>query len=183
MGNYSREAEHQSKALDNILNDRPAEKRIFVGGVDKEFKKELEKKELQERKDREGRTEALKEARTPWFCPDCDKIMKKRIDSEYYRKFGHCLDCQVEFENKLAIAGKLNGHVEDAVKLNKKAYIKDLKQSIEEWKNSKDYVEFFNQVNPDGYTVETEKWNDNQQNMTNLIVEAEEYLQKLEESI
>jgi ribosomal protein L37AE/L43A len=183
MGNYSREAEHQSKALDNILNDRPAEKRIFVGGVDKEFKKELEKKELQERKDREGRTEVLKEARTPWFCPDCDKIMKKRIDSEYYRKFGHCLDCQVEFENKLAIAGKLNGHVEDAVKLNKKAYIKDLKQSIEEWKNSKDYVEFFNQVNPDGYTVETEKWNDNQQNMTNLIVEAEEYLQKLEESI
>ena len=61
--------------------------------------------------------------------------------------------------------------------------LKDLKQSIEEWKNSKDYVEFFNQINPDGYTIEKEKWSKDQLNMSKLIVEAEEYLQKLEESI
>jgi len=183
MANYSKTAERQSKALNNIINDRPVEKRIFVGGVDPEFKKELQEKELQERKEREELTNVLKEARTPWFCPNCDTIMKKRIDSEYYRKFGHCLDCQVEFDNKLALKGELNEHIENKVKSNKKAFIKDLKQSIEEWKNSKDYVEFFNQINPDGYTIEKEKWNKDQLNMSKLIVEAEEYLQKLEESI
>ena len=39
MANYSKTAERQSKALNNIINDRPVEKRIFVGGVDPEFKR------------------------------------------------------------------------------------------------------------------------------------------------
>ena len=61
--------------------------------------------------------------------------MKKRIDSEYYRRYNHCLDCQVEFENDLAVKGKLKDHVEETVKENKRAFIKELKQHIQRQKH------------------------------------------------
>jgi ribosomal protein L37AE/L43A len=180
---YSRETERQNKALKSILRGETPEKKIFVGGVDKEFSEKIKEKEREEREQQNEISEVLKEARTPWFCPECDRIMKKRIDSEYYRKFNKCLDCKVEEDNKIAIAGKQQEHVKETVRQNKLAYIKDLKQSIEEWKNSKDYVEFFEQVRPDGYSVDSEKWKGDTEAMANLVKEAEEHLQKLEESI
>ncbi len=183
MAGYSRETERQNKHMKSLLRGETPEKRIFVAMGNKEHEKERKKEREKEQKRMNELSEVMKEARMPWFCPKCKKVMKNHMDDKTWWLYKHCFDCQIQFENKLAIAGKLNDHVEDAVKLNKKAYIKDLKQSIEEWKNSKDYVEFFNQVNPDGYTVETEKWSQNQENLNNLIVEAEEYLQKLEESI
>lgn len=181
MAGYSKEKQRQNEALQKIMDGGSPEKRILVGYEGDKIG--ATEKEKEERKLSAEKADIFKEARTPWFCPKCDRIMKKRIDSKYYRRYNHCLDCQVEFENKLAVKGKLNEHVENKVKSNKKAFIKDLKQSIEEWKNSKDYVEFFNQINPDGYTIEKEKWSKDQLNMSKLIVEAEEYLQKLEESI
>ena len=162
---------------------RAPEKRIFVSGVDKEFKKELEEKEAKEKKLSEERADIFKEARTPWFCPKCDKIMKKRIDSQYYRRYNQCLDCQVEFENKLAVQGKLNEHIEETVRQNKKSYLKEMKQSIEEWKKAPDTVTFLNQVRPDGYSLDEEKWDVNKDEINILIKEAEEYLEKLEETI
>jgi len=109
--------------------------------------------------------------------------MKKRIDSQYYRRYNHCLDCQVEFENKLAVQGKLNDHIEETVKQNKKSYLKEMKQSIEEWKKAPDTVSFFNQVRPDGYSLDVEQWEVNKNKINKEIEEAEEYLKKLEESI
>jgi len=93
------------------------------------------------------------------------------------------LDCQVEFENKLAVQGKLNDHIKETVKQNKKSYLKEMKQSIEEWKKAPDTVSFLNQVKPDGYTLDEEQWEVNKGNINKEIEEAEEYLKKLEESI
>lgn len=183
MAGYSRENQRQNEALQKIMDGDKPEKRIVVGGVDKEFKKEMDEKRAKELKESSERADIFKEARTPWFCPKCDRIMKKRIDTEYYRKFGHCLDCQVEFENKLAIQGKLTDHVEETVKENKRAYIRELKQSIEEWKKAPDTVSFFNQVKPDGYSLDEEQWEVDKDYVNKEIEEAEEYLAKLEESI
>ena len=183
MSGYSKENKRQNDALQSIIKGGDPEKRIFVSGVDKEFKKEFEEKEAIEKKITDERSEVFKEARTPWFCPKCDVIMKKRIDSQYYRRYNHCLDCQVEFENKLAVQGKLNDHIEETVRQNKKSYLKEMKQSIEEWKNSPDTVSFLNQVKPDGYSLDEEQWAVNKDNINKEIEEAEEYLKKLEESI
>ena len=183
MSGYSRENKRQNEALQSIIKGGDPEKRIFVSGVDKEFKKELEEKEAQEKKIKDEKSEVFKECRTPWFCPKCDKIMKKRIDTQYYNRHGHCLDCQVEFENKLAVQGKLNDHIKETVKQNKKSYLKEMKQSIEEWKKAPDTVSFLNQVKPDGYTLDEEQWEVNKGNINKEIEEAEEYLKKLEESI
>ncbi len=183
MAGYSRENKRQNEALQKIMDGAKPEKRIVVAGVDKEFRKEMDEKRAKELKESSERADVFKEARTPWFCPKCDRIMKKRIDSEYYRRYNHCLDCQVEFENDLAVKGKLKDHVEETVKENKRAFIKELKQSIEEWKKAPDTVSFFNQVKPDGYSLDVEQWEVDKDHINKEIVEAEEYLAKLEESI
>jgi hypothetical protein len=43
--------------------------------------------------------------------------------------------------------------------------------------------EIYNQVNPDGYSIEKEKWNMNSKDIIEKANEALEYLEKLEESI
>ena len=181
MANYSKESERQSKALQNILDGREPESKIMVGYEGDKI--ELTETEKEERKVSAEMADVFKEARTPWFCPKCDRIMKKRIDSQYYRRYNHCLDCQVEFENKLAVQGKLNNHVKETVRQNKISYLKEMRQSIEEWKKAPDTVSFFNQVKPDGYTLDVEQWEVDKDHINKEIVEAEEYLKKLEESI
>ena len=181
MANYSKESERQSKALQNILDGREPESKIMVGYEGDKI--ELTETEKEERKVSAERADVFKEARMPWFCPKCDRIMKKRIDSQYYRRYNHCLDCQVEFENKLAVQGKLNNHVKETVRQNKISYLKEMRQSIEEWKKAPDTVSFFNQVKPDGYTLDVEQWEVDKDHINKEIVEAEEYLKKLEESI
>ena len=181
MANYSKEAERQSKAIQSILDGQEPESRIMVGYEGDKIK--LTETEKEERKASAERADVLKEARMPWFCPKCDRIMKKRIDSQYYRRYNHCLDCQVEFENKLAVQGKLNNHVKETVRQNKISYLKEMRQPIEEWKKAPDTVSFFNQVKPDGYTLDVEQWEVDKDHINKEIVEAEEYLKKLEESI
>jgi hypothetical protein len=84
----------------------------------------------------------------------------------------------------MRINGTYEEYEEIKVRENKRSYIKDLKQTIEEWKNSPDAVTFLNQVRADGYSVDEEKWGgDDGEEMKKLIVEAEEYLEKLEETI
>ena len=113
MAGYSKENKRQNEALQNIMGGADPEKRIMVGYEGD--KTGLTEKEIEERKITAEKTDVLKDARTPWFCPDCNRIMKKRIDSQYYRRYNHCMDCQIEFENKLAVQGKLNDHVKETV--------------------------------------------------------------------
>ena len=47
-----------------------------------------------------------KEVFTPLCCPNCGKVMKKRLDKPNYRIHKKCHDCVVEFEHKLRNKGK-----------------------------------------------------------------------------
>tara|TARA_R110001592_G_scaffold26396_1_gene98906 strand:- start:340 stop:912 length:573 start_codon:yes stop_codon:yes gene_type:complete len=42
-----------------------------------------------------------KEALMPLFCPSCNSVMKKRLDSPIYKFFRHCFNCQCKFEMDL----------------------------------------------------------------------------------
>ena len=72
MANYSKEAERQSKALQNILDGREPESKIMVGYEGDKI--ELTETEKEERKVSAERADVFKEARTPWFCPKCDRF-------------------------------------------------------------------------------------------------------------
>ena len=128
--------EHQRhvKAREDILKGRTPEKRIIVHFEDPEEKKKREEEVKAERDKQSDRMDVLKEAKTPWFCPKCDKTMKRQLDDKMYRLHGHCFDCQVTFENKLRIEGKYDEWEEKKVLNNQLSYLKDQIESIEDWK-------------------------------------------------
>ena len=179
---YSRENKRQNDALQSILDGGTPEKRIMVAMEDVNEKRERKKLTDKEREEASARSDALKAARMPWFCPKCDKIMKKNVDNKMYRLYNHCADCQVEFENRLAIDGKYNEWVENIERENKLAWIKDQRQGVEEFKNEK-APEFWEQFRPDGYSVDKETWEMDIDLMKERANEYLEHLQKIEDSL
>ena len=118
---YSKESERQNKALGDLLAGRAPEKRVMVGYEGKE----------QESGDQISRmTDLMKEARMPMFCPECDLLMKKKLDDKMWSMFGHCFNCQIKIENKLRVEGKYDEWAENKIRENKISFIKDQIQVI-----------------------------------------------------
>ena len=182
MAGYSRENKRQNQALQSILVGGTPEKRIMVAMEDTKEKKERQKQIAKEREKSSERSEALKAARTPWFCPSCDKVMKKRLDDKMYRLYNHCFDCQVEIENKMRIDGTYKEWEEKKVKANTLSWIKEQKKTIEEFKKQKS-PEFYQQFRPDGYSIDKEKWEMDMSLVMKQADEALEHLQKVEDSL
>ena len=182
MAGYSRENKRQNQALQSILDGGTPEKRIMVAMEDTKEKKERQKQIAKEREKSSERSEALKAARTPWFCPSCDKVMKKRLDDKMYRLYNHCFDCQVEIENKMRIDGTYKEWEEKKVKANTLSWIKEQKKTIEEFKKQKP-PEFYQQFRPDGYSIDKEKWEMDMSLVMKQADEALEHLQKVEDSL
>ena len=165
---YSKEAERQNKALGDVLAGRTPEKRVMVGYEGKR----------QESGDKISRlSDIMKNARMPMFCPECDKIMKQRLDDKMWMMFGHCFDCQIKIENKLRIEGKYEEWAEKKIRKNKISFIKDQIQAISEWKDMK-APEFYNNVGVNYPMLEKEKWD---VDMDKVQKEADEAIQKYTE--
>ena len=180
MAGYSREAERQNKALKSILRGEEPEKRVFFGY---EGDKELAKKEYEEaQRQIEEKLEATKEARMPWFCPECEKVMKKKLDTKMWYLYNQCFDCQVTEENKLRIAGIYNEWEQEKVKQNKLSRVREEIQKLKEFKKQK-IPTFHNQVAADGYTLDKEKWQGNFEQLKKQADEALKHLQKVEDSL
>jgi len=178
----SRESIRENKAMQSILRGETPEKRIFIATEDLEFKKKIKKEKEEDRKRAAERLDITKEARVPWFCPVCDKVMKKRLDDRMWYLYNQCLDCQIKVENKLRINGTYDEWATKKVIANKLSWIRDQKQNLEEFKNQK-VPTFHNQVAPDGYTLDNEKWQGNFEQLKKESDEALEYLQKIEDSL
>ena len=178
----SRDSVRENKAMQSILRGETPEKRIFVAMEDTKEKKERQKQIAKEKEESSERSDALKAARTPWFCPTCDKVMKKRLDDKMYRLYNHCFDCQLKIENKMRIEGTYDEWERNKVNANTLAWIKEQKQSIEEFKKQKS-PEFLQQVRPDGYSVDKEKWDIDSTAIIKQADEALEHLEKIEDSL
>tara|TARA_A100001011_G_scaffold276232_1_gene285902 strand:+ start:115 stop:639 length:525 start_codon:yes stop_codon:yes gene_type:complete len=173
MAGYSRENKRQNDALQTILRGGTPEGKVQVGYTGKS----------EDRGDKIDRlSDIMKEARMPWFCPSCKKVMKHRLDDKTWSRYNHCFDCQVEFENKMRIDGTYDEWKESKIKADKLAWIKDQKQQIKELKEQKT-PDFFNQVAADGQTLDKEKWNVNMEKIVEKADEYLEYLDKEEESL
>lgn len=173
MAGYSKERERENKVLADLLSGKEPEKRIMVGYEGQKETKGVESK----------LTKIMKEVRMPLFCPNCGKVMKKRLDDKMWRLFGHCFDCQVEIENKLRITGEYETWEKKKILENKKSYLKDLKQSIVEFEQTEGKAEFFNNVGVRTPELEKEKWSMGEEKFNTIITEAKEYIQSLEDNI
>ena len=56
-----------------------------------------------------------KMGKTPLFCPECNTLMKKHLDTKVFPAYQKCFDCVVDYEAELAKQG------------NSEEYFKDLK--------------------------------------------------------
>ena len=173
MAGYSKERERENKVLADLLSGKEHEKRIMVGYEGQKETKGVES-EL---------TKIMKEVRMPLCCPNCGKVMKKRLDDKMWRLFGHCFDCQVKIENKLRIEGKYEEWERKKILENKKSYLKDLKQSIDEFEKTEGKAEFFNNVGVRTPELEKEKWSMGEEKFNTLLTEARDYIQSLEDEI
>tara|TARA_R100001244_G_scaffold131931_1_gene106300 strand:- start:469 stop:1023 length:555 start_codon:yes stop_codon:yes gene_type:complete len=170
---YSKEAERQNEVLGDLLAGREPEKRVMVG-----YNSGKEPEKHGDKIDR--LSEVMQEARMPWFCPSCKKTMKKKLDNKFWRIENQCFDCHVEMENKLRMTGEYETYEKSKILENKKAYLKDLKQSIDEFEQTDGKAEFFNEVGVVKKSVEKENWSMGQENFDKLVKEARDHIEKLE---
>jgi hypothetical protein len=176
--------EHQRhvKARKSILRGETPEKRIFIPIEDLEFKEGMRKKREEDRKRAEERLDMFKEFKMPWFCPECDKVMKSSLDDKMWRLYRHCFDCQIKIENKMRIDGTYDEYAQKKVLENKKSWIKEQIQGIEEWKNQDDVV-FYNQINPDVGIVDEERYKVDKEHIEQMANEALEELNEMIEEV
>ena len=178
MAGYSKEAERQNAVLKDLLSGKEHNKNYTQVGY------EGKKEENLGGKTREGKmTSIMKDVRMPWFCPSCKKTMKKKLDNKFWRTKGHCFDCQIELENKMKISGDYENYEKTLINENKKSYLRDLKQSIDEFEQTGGKAEFFNSVGVKDIELEKEKWEMGEEQFQGIIEEAREYITKLEEAI
>ena len=177
-----RERVRQNKAMQSILRGETPEKRIFVSQEDLEFKKKLQKEKEIEQKRIDEKLEVTKEARMPWFCSVCKKVMKRQLDEKMWYLYQHCFDCQIKIENKMRIDGTYNEWEQEKVKQNKLSRVREEIQKLKEFKKQK-IPTFYNQVAADGYTLNKENWQGNFKQLKKQADEALKHLQKVEDSL
>jgi hypothetical protein len=73
----------------------------------------------------------------PLFCPTCSRTMKPNLDKRWYVMYGHCFDCQVDFEANLKKEGKLQEFEDKVVNTNIDGALKDLEVWFDELINEK----------------------------------------------
>ena len=68
--------------------------------------------------------------------------MNKKIDDSAWMQFGHCFDCQIEFENKLIIEGKYDDWKKKKTIENRLSKYKDDLQGIKEFYGKKSVTHY-----------------------------------------
>ena len=173
MAGYSKEAERQNKALGNLLKGQEVEKRSMVGYEGKQKEKGDIKSEL---------TDIMSEVRMPLFCPKCKKTMKKKLDDKFWRLFEHCWDCQLDFEHKLRLEGKYDEWAINRAKNNQKAWVDDMIQGVEQWRDERPVDQVYN-VGIKDPEVKIEKAKVNEKALNKLADDAIKDLKKMRENI
>lgn len=172
MANYSKEAERQNKALKDLMTKGTTEKsytQVGYEGKQENRGGETRKSEL---------TDVMASVRMPWFCPKCQKAMKKKLDDKFWRTQGHCFDCQVEIENRMRIEGTFEDYAKTKMLENQKAYLKDLEQSIDDFEKTGGKKTYFNNVGVNTPMLEEDKWEMAETEFDKTIEEAREFIRE-----
>ena len=177
MAGRSKEAERENKALSAILKGQDVEKRSMVG-----YTPEAEKNQGGKTRQSEL-TDIMASVRMPWFCPSCKKAMKKKLDDKFWRMMGHCLDCQIDIENKLRISGEYEEYARKKVLDNQLAQLKDLEQSIDDFEKTGGKKEWYNNVGVNTPMLEADKWEMGKEKFEETIQEARNFIREKREIV
>ena len=145
---YSKETERQNKVLGDLLSGREPEKRVMIGYEGKQEKQGDIESHL---------TKVMQSARMPWFCPECKRVMKKRLDDKMWRLFGHCFECQIEIEHEMRVNGTFETYEKTKVIENKISMIQNNIDELTDWLKE-EKTEYIEPVNIDTGFVHVEKF-------------------------
>ncbi|KKM61070.1 hypothetical protein LCGC14_1535450 [marine sediment metagenome] len=67
----------------------------------------------------------LQDAKTPWWCPNCEKIMNTRLDTKFYNKKGKCYNCVIVEETEMRANGTWQTYQRKVLYANVIAKVKD----------------------------------------------------------
>ena len=177
MAGYSKEAERQNKALKDLMTTGKTEKDYVQVGY------EGEKENLGGKTRESELSKVMQGVRMPWFCPECKKAMKKKLDDKFWRMMGHCFDCQIDIENKLKVQGKFDNYAESKMLENQKAYLKDMEQSLDDFEQTGGKQVWLNQVGVNTPELEKEKWEMGEKEFEHTISEARNFIKEKREEV
>ena len=178
MANYSKEQERQNKALKDLMRGKEYEKDYVQVGYQGEQEKNLGGKTRESEL-----SKTMQSIRMPWFCPKCQKAMKKRLDDKFWRIMGHCFDCQVDIENRMRMEGTFEEYAKTKMLENQKAYLKDLEQSIDDFEKTDGKKEWLNNVGVNTPMLEAEKWEMGKEQFNKTIKEARDFIREKRELV
>ena len=96
--------------------------------------------------------------------------------------FGHCWDCQLDFEHYLRLEGKYDAWATDRAKNNQKAWVDDMIQGIEQWREERPVDQIYD-VGLEKPQVEIQKPKVNEKALNKLADDAIKDLKKMKENI
>ena len=71
-----------------------------------------------------------KEVFMPLCCPECNNVMKKRLDKPNYNVHKKCHDCVISFEHKLKHTGKYKDYIKELKAKNSLNMVDDLESYL-----------------------------------------------------
>jgi hypothetical protein len=74
----------------------------------------------------------------PIFCSSCSHTMKPHLDKKWFIMYGHCFNCQVDFEQELRKQGKLQEFEKQVINQHLEGVTKDFEVWFDELINTKD---------------------------------------------
>jgi hypothetical protein len=96
-------------------------------------------------------------AKTPWFCPQCDKAMGHRLDTKFWMMQGKCMDCVIKEETEIRLQGKWDEYEKSKLQKN---YVASLRDHIKELQHYHDTVTSPSFVHADEERIlMIEQWN------------------------
>jgi hypothetical protein len=99
----------------------------------------------------------LDAAKTPWFCPECNKSMSHRFDMKFWRIRGKCMDCVAKEETKMRVEGKWEEYEQSVMKANYIAALKDRIDELQDYHDTLSLPEFIDA--DDRQILNIERWN------------------------
>ncbi len=79
----------------------------------------------------------LQDAKTPWWCPKCERAMSHRFDDKFYRLYKMCYDCTITEHTRMKLEGTWDEFERTMTRRNEMAWLRDHIQEC------KDYIRTF----------------------------------------
>lgn len=100
----------------------------------------------------------LDTAKTPWWCPKCNKSLSHKIDVKFWRLRGHCFDCNIKAEMEIRTQGNWKEYEETLMKKNFIAEMKDTLQQLQHIKDNLSAPEVMHFDDHEKKLLMVEKW-------------------------